>query len=104
MAGNGIPAGLGHEDIRRHAAIVGMAASLINQTSAYLDAPNGSPSQTANEDQLKAMVESFLGELPREADMALILVLLSLIVAVADEAEAQRWFDRQSEQIRRALG
>lgn len=104
MTGNGIPAGLGRDDILRHAAIVGMAGALINQTSAYLVAPDGSPSQTANEDQLEAMVESILGELPREADMALILLLLSLIVAVADEAEVQRWFDNQSEQIRRALG
>lgn len=104
MTGNGIPAGLGEGDIRRHASIVGMAGALINQTSAYLDAPDGSASETANEDQLSAMVEGLLSELPREADIALIMVLLSVIIATADEAEVQAWFDFQAQKIKEALG
>ncbi len=103
MTGNGIPAGLGVDDVMRHNFIVGTAARLINAGSDYLESPDDTAAEIATQDQLAALLAQFESETPRDADMALVLVLVSLICATVEEADAQAWFDDQAEKIRRAL-
>lgn len=108
MTGNGIPAtgpelpeGVGREDVEDHAVTIQLAGQLINATSEYLRAKDGSEAEKAAEDYLD-MVASKISESP-EAAGRVILALASLLVQAADQEQVQAWFTEQSEHIMAVL-
>lgn len=89
--------------LRAHHTTIGAVAGLINLTSAYMGAPDGSGAEEIAEGELTGAIDAVSRLSPEKIGNA-ILAFTSLIVAVADPDDVQEWFNQQAQKIAEALG
>jgi hypothetical protein len=94
---------IGEGDIVRHAYAIQTMGALINLTSVYLEAPDGSGAEEVGEEALTEAVAAAIHRGPEFAGH-MILNLTSLIIEAGDQERVQQWFNQQAEAIEAALG
>jgi hypothetical protein len=93
---------LSQEMLLAHHENIGIAANLLNITSVYLGAPEGSGEEEVSEQALQEAI-MIASAMQPEAIGNLLLAFTSLICATAPDDEVQRWFDHQAEALREAM-
>ncbi|AWY05403.1 hypothetical protein HOT42_gp52 [Microbacterium phage Metamorphoo] len=93
-----LPEGMDIDDVRAHAMSLGFIGALINLTSTFLTAEDGSAEESEAEDALDEYLERVL-DMGAEVAGKLLLTFASLIVQVADQESVQAWFNDQASRI-----
>uniref|UniRef100_A0AAU7J828 MazG-like nucleotide pyrophosphohydrolase n=2 Tax=unclassified bacterial viruses TaxID=12333 RepID=A0AAU7J828_9VIRU len=98
-----LPEGVSMDDVRAHAFTMSTLISLINTSSEYLHAEDGTVEEAENELAMNEMVERIV-DLGPEVAGNMIISLASCIVQTAEGEVVQAWVNNHAERLAEVLG
>lgn len=86
----------------QHGTNLRVLGDLLNKTSKFLNAPDGSGEEEVTED---ALMQAMLRASKGDAEIgSLLMAFATMCVSVCDEDKVQSWFDSRAEDIKAILG